>query len=329
VAGTLKILVTGATGFIGSHVVEALLRCGESVRCLVRSPDRPGWLEGLDIETVVGDCTQPRTLTGALQGVDRVIHIAGATFSPSRSAFFRANAEGTRNLVDACLAAGGIDSFVLISSQAAAGPGSRRHPVRETDPPRPLTAYGESKLAAERYCQSVADRLPVRILRPAAVYGPRDRAFLPVFRLAKRGILLELGFGKRELSLCFVEDLARAIVGVTDSQLDSGSVYFMADSEPYAWDSVQKRLCAHWGVTGHHIIIPGIVLKTAGVVGQAYAMLTGGTIAINRARAAELLEKHWVCDSTAARRDLEFPPGSNLENGLCNTVRWYEQNNWL
>lgn len=325
----MKTLVTGGTGFVGSHVVEALAERGHAVRCLVRSLDRPGWLAGLDVETTEGDCTRPETLWAALRGVDRVIHVAGVTFAPTRSAFFRVNAEGTRHLVDACLAAGHIERFVLVSSQAAAGPGSRGRPVRETDPPRPLTAYGESKLAAERYCLDAADRLPVRILRPAAVYGPRDRAFLPVFRLARRGILLELGLGERMVSLCFVGDLARAIVVATDSHLDSGSVYFVADSEPYAWEFVETRLCSHWDVTGRRIVIPGIVLKTAGVVGQAYGALTGKSIPINRDRAAELLEKHWVCDSTAAQRDLGFPPGINLENGLQKAVRWYEQNNWL
>lgn len=325
----MKILVTGGTGFIGSHVVEALAGRGEHVRCLVRSLDHPGWLAGLDVETMKGDCTRPETLSDALRGVDRVVHVAGATFAPSRAAFFRANAEGTRNLVDACLASGGVERFVLVSSQAAAGPGSPGRPIRETDPPRPLTPYGESKLAAERYCLEAAERLPVQILRPAAVYGPRDKAFLPVFRLARRGILLELGFGERVVSLCYVEDLARAIVVAIDSHFASGSVYFVADSEPYAWDSVEKRLCAHWGVTGRRIVIPGIVLKTAGVMGQAYSALTGKSIPINRARAAELLEKHWVCDSTAAQRDLDFPPGINLENGLQKAVRWYEQNNWL
>lgn len=325
----MKILVTGGTGFIGSHVVEALAGRGHDVRCLVRSLDRPGWLAGLDVETTEGDCTRPETLPTALRGVNRVVHVAGATFAPSRAAFFRVNTEGTRNLVDACVAAGDVERFVLVSSQAAAGPGGVGRPVQEADPPRPITPYGESKLAAERVCLSEAGRLPALIVRPAAVYGPRDRAFLPVFRLARRGILLELGFGERVVSLCYVGDLARAIVVATDSHFVSGSVYFVADSEPYAWGNVEKRLCAHWGVTGHRLVIPGIVLKTAGVIGQAYGALTGKSTPINRARAAELLEKHWVCDSTAAQRDLDFPPGINLENGLQKAVRWYEQNNWL
>lgn len=325
----MTVLVTGGTGFIGSHLVEALLGRGERVRCLVRSPRKLRWLAGLDVDIVTGDCTRPETLGPAVAGVDRVIHLAGTTFAPTEAAFFDYNAAGTRNLLEACVASGGVGRFVMVSSQAAAGPGTRTRPARETDEPRPLTAYGRSKLAAEKHCLDVAGRLSVGILRPSAVYGPRDTAFLPYFRLVKRGFLIELGTGKREISLCYVNDLVAGIVGVADSHLESGSVYFIADSKPYSWDYVEELLCAEWGVKGRRIVVPGLVLKTAGVIGQAYGALTRKAVPINRARAAELLEKNWVCDSSAAQRDLGLSSGTNLENGLHMAVRWYEQNNWL
>lgn len=325
----MTVLVTGGTGFIGSHLVEALIARGESVRCLVRSRRRLRWLAGLDVDLVTGDCTRPETLAAAVEGVERVIHLAGTTFAPTESAFFYYNAGGTRHLLDACVASGSVQRFVLVSSQAAAGPGTRENPARETDPPRPISPYGRSKLAAERYCQEAADRLSVCILRPSAVYGPRDTGFLPYFRLVKRGFLIELGHGEREISLCFVNDLVDGIVRVTDSQVRSGSVYFVADSEPCSWDSVESVLCDRWGIKGRRIVVPGVVLKTTGVVVQAWGALTGKAVSINRARADELLEKHWVCDPSALRRDLGFSPGINLENGLHEAVRWYEQNNWL
>lgn len=324
-----RLLVTGGTGFIGSHVVERLLERGERVRCLVRSARRLRWLRGLDVEVAEGDCTRPETLGPALEGVDRVIHMAGATFAPSEAAFFHCNAAGTGNLVEACRASGRVKRLVFLSSQAAAGPGTRDRPITVNDPPRPLSAYGRSKLAAEKYCLDAADRLSVQVLRPSAVYGPRDTAFLPYFRLVRRGFLLELGAGKREISLCFVNDLVSVIVVAADSHLASGSVYFIADSEPYSWDTVETLLCAQWGVKGRRIVVPGVALKAAGAIGQAYGALTGKSVPINRARAAELLEKHWVCDATAAQRDLGYPPGINLENGLYKAVLWYEQNNWL
>lgn len=325
----MAILVTGGTGFIGSHVVEALVARNERVRCLVRSARRVRWLEGLDVDVVEGDCTRPETLAPALRGVDRVVHAAGATFAPSEAAFFRFNAQGTRSLIDACLTSGQVERFVFLSSQAAAGPGTRERPARENDAPRPLSPYGRSKLAAERYCLDAADRLTVAILRPSAVYGPRDKGFLPYFRLARRGFLIEFGAGEREISLCFVNDLVKGVVSVIDSHLASGSVYFVADSEPYSWAAVEKLLCAVWGIAGRRIVVPGVMLKAAGRVGQVYGAVTGRPVPLNRARAAEMLEKHWVCDTSAAQGDLAFCPEINLQNGLKKTVRWYEQNNWL
>jgi len=326
----MSVLVTGGTGFIGSHLVEALLARGEKVRCLVRSKRKPRWLGAMAVELVEGDCARPETLRAAVEGVEYVIHGAGCTFAPTEAAFFEVNAGGTRNLLDACLAADTVERFVLLSSQAAAGPGSRERPVRETDSPRPLSAYGRSKLEAERACLGEVDRLSVRILRPSAVYGPRDAGFLPLFRLVKRGFLLELGRGEREISLCSVNDLVACVVQATyNGHLDSGSVYFVADSEPYSWGTVERQLCAALGVSARRIIVPGMVLRMAGVVGQVYGAVTGQAVPVSRARAAEMLEKHWVCDPAAAGRDLGFSPGTNLENGLQQAVRWYEQNNWL
>lgn len=325
----MTILVTGGSGFIGSHLVEALLAAGHRVRCLVRSRRRLRWLLNLEVEVVVGDCRRPETLAPAVAGVDAVFHLAGATFAASEAAFFDYNARATQNLLDACLATQRVARFVMVSSQAAAGPGSCDAPARESDPPRPLTAYGRSKLAAERHCLRVSDRLVVRILRPSAVYGPRDTAFLPYFRLVKRGFLIEFGRGEREISLCHVNDLVNGIVRAFDSQRESGSVYFIAGSECHSWRSVEALLCAQWGVTGRRIVVPGVVLKTAGVLGQAYGALMRKPVPVNRARAAELLEKHWVCDTKAAQQELGFASGINLKNGLQDAVRWYEQNNWL
>ena len=261
--------------------------------------------------------------------MDRVIHAAGATWAATGKDFFTHNAQGTKNLLDACLKQQTMERFVLISSLAAAGPGTRLNPAVETAEPKPISPYGMSKLAAEKCCEAVSDRLSTVILRPSAVYGPRDTGFLPYFQLVRRGFLIEFGSGTRELSLCHVDDLVSMIVNATNGYLASGSVYFVADSEPYSWGEVESILCAAFGVKGRHIVVPEWVLKTAGVIGQAFGAVSGRTVKISRARAAELIEKHWVCDSTAAQHDLGLIPGTKLENGLLQAVRWYEQNNWL
>jgi nucleoside-diphosphate-sugar epimerase len=323
-------LVTGASGFIGSHLVEALLAQGRSVRCLVRDRRRLRWLQGLPVEIIEGDCARPDTLDVVAGGVERVFHVAGATWAATAAEFYRQNATGTLNLLQACAAAApGLERFVLVSSQAASGPATAGRAVREHDPPRPISVYGESKLAAERYVRQFSARLPVTILRPSAVYGPRDRSFLGYFRLVRRGFLLEFGAGERHLSLCHVTDLVAGILRAADSQPASGSVYFVADSEPYSWREVEQVLCDTLGVDARRLTLPRWLLHALGALGQGVGAVSRVPVQLNRARAAELLERRWTCDTGLARRELGYASKTTLRAGLQQSVRWYEQQNWL
>ncbi|MDH3282517.1 MAG: NAD(P)-dependent oxidoreductase, partial [Gammaproteobacteria bacterium] len=236
------VLVTGGGGFIGSRLVRGLLDRGYAVRCLVRSEPEQSPLRHYPVELVRGDITRPETLPAAVSGVDSVIHAAGVSWGCRAADFFRHNADGTRNLLGACAAAGGIRRFVHVSSQAAAGPAGPFRPAREDDPPRPVSVYGLSKLAAERHVTAFRAHLSCLIVRPSAVYGPGDRAFLQFFRLAQRGFLVDFGTGARHLSLCYVDDLVGGLIASLDSQKPAGSVYFMADPEPYAWRTVEDRV---------------------------------------------------------------------------------------
>ncbi len=324
-------LVTGATGFVGSHLVDAFLRAGHRVRCLVRSPTRLGWLEGKDIELAVGDCTRPETLAPAVVDAEIVVHAAAVTWAARRSDYFRVNASGTYHLLTACGEhARALRRFVFISSQAAAGPAADPdRGVTERDPPRPLSAYGESKLLAERHVASLRDRIPSVILRPSAVYGPRDGNFLPYVRMAKRGFLLEFGRVPRTVSLCQVEDLARTVVNAAQSSAAAGAVYFLADQRPYAWSEVERAVCAALGIDARHLIVPKWCLRTAAALGQVYGSVAKRPVRLNAARAAELLEKNWVCDVGKAMSELGYAPQTALPQGMQQLVRWYQQQHWL
>ncbi len=324
----MKVLVTGGTGFVGSHLVEALVGVGHDVRCLVRNPTCLRWLAGSRAEIVEGDCTVPDSLPRAVAGVERVFHLAGATWAASAAEFHRHNADATRNLLVAAAAAA-VARFLLVSSQAAAGPAMTARPVSETDPARPITPYGDSKLAAERHAFRYRDRLAVTIVRPSAVYGPRDRAFLPYFRLVRRGFLVEFGPGERTVSLCHVSDLVRGLIQAADSQSASGSVYFVADSEPYPWRRVESEICAALGVDAKRVVVPEWLLRSGGALGQAYSAITRRGVLLNRARVAEIVAKRWACDTSRARRELGFTPNMTLHDGLRQAVRWYEQQQWI
>jgi len=181
------VLVTGGSGFIGSHLVEILLAQGHAVRCLLRDPGRPRWLAGLPVEIQRGDCTDPASLISAVQGVEQVFHLAGVTRARRRRDYFLHNLRGTGNLLRACATADNPPRrFVFLSSQAAAGPSRDGRPLTEDDAPAPLTAYGLSKLAAEKAVLGYAHRLPTVVLRPSTVYGPRDRDFLEYLQWVHR-----------------------------------------------------------------------------------------------------------------------------------------------
>ena len=331
----MKVLVTGGSGFIGSHLVERLVADGVQIRCLVRDRDRIGWLTELarhhpaPIELVTGDCTRPGTLASAVAKVDRVYHIAGASWAGDSASFFRHNALATRNLLAACTAhAPGIEKFVYISSLAASGP-ARSGPLQETDPLRPLGPYGASKAAAEYHVRRASDRLATVILRPAAVYGPRDRGFLQYFRLVKRGFLVEFGAVRRRVSMCHVADVVRAIVAAGNSQGGSGTVYFIADPDPYNWGEVESIVSQALGVSAWRLRVPQWILHSAGDIAQRYSRVTGRPVSISAARAAELAEPNWVCNVTKVQHELGFSPSTNLEQGLREAVLWYQQQKWL
>ena len=185
----MKALVTGGTGFIGSHLTEALIRKGVQVRCLLRKTSDLKWLKGLPIEFVHGDCNDKTSLEKAVRGVDWVFHLAGVTKAIKEETYFEVNGLGTENLIHACLENNPrLQKFIYISSQAAAGPSRNGCNKKELDPCEPVSFYGRSKRVGEELVLTHAHELPVLILRPSAVYGPRDKDIFAFFKCLSRRI---------------------------------------------------------------------------------------------------------------------------------------------
>jgi nucleoside-diphosphate-sugar epimerase len=319
-------LVTGANGFIGSHLVERLLAEGHRVRCLVRAASDRRWIQDLPVEFVVGDVTDPVTLPPAVAGADWIFHLGGAVKALDEAAFVKINAEGTRHLAEAAVHQG-TRRIVLISSLAAAGPSPDGHPLGEDDPPRPVSAYGRSKLAAEEAV--FRSGAPAVVLRPPAVYGPRDRDVLVFFRMAARGLALIIGDAKRPLSLVHVSDLvSSALCAATETDIE-GRTYFVSDGRIHDWIGVVEALGRALGRRPRRLKVPSPVLGLAAWIEERRAARTGGRPLLTRERLREFRSGAWVCDGSRASRELKLKPPVALEQGLASTAAWYRENGWL
>lgn len=318
------ILITGATGFVGSHLVKTLASRGERARALVRESSDNSLLGQNGFETVVGGLEDEASLRTAVRGVDTVLHMAAATRALDEATFHEVNAQGTRNLVTAIRAEGGDQRLVYLSSMAAVGP-SHGGPVRPEDAPGPLTAYGRSKLAGEAAVLGAG--LDAAVVRAPAVYGPGDRDLLPFFRLARYGVLPVVGPGDRKVQMIFGPDLARGMVAAGAAKGVTG-IYHVAEPRAYAWSEVLTLMAGIFGRRGVRVPVPKPVLRAAAAVSEGIARWVGNPVIFDREKAKELLAE-WLCDTSAAERDLGFEAAVSLAEGLQETVDWYRTYGWL
>jgi dihydroflavonol-4-reductase len=325
-----SVLVTGATGFIGAALVEALSRMDCSVTCLVRSTSSTRWLQNLPAKLIVGDLENAGPTREALRGIDTVYHVAGAIKAASRQGYFRTNQIGTRNLLETISSCKpDLKRFVYVSSLAAAGPSPKGMPLTEEEKPSPISWYGESKLQSEQEVLKFAKTFPVTILRPSAVYGPRDRETLMIFRMIKRGCLLTPGRFTRRFNLIYVDDLVSAIMRASDCDTPSGEVFFVSRAESYTWDEVGQEIARALGKSYRWIPFPRSIAEMAGLVGDLWSKISRRPSTINSQKVTELLQPFWICDSSKARKSLGFDPKTDLESGIGKTVDWYQKQGWL
>lgn len=325
-----KALVTGGNGFVGSHLVEALLKKGYEVVCLVRNKSDLRFLSGLQVEYRYGDITDKNSLIEAAKGIDFVFHVAGITRAKNRAEYFGVNASGTRNLVQACFETNpDVKRFIYVSSQTAAGPSKDLHPIDENAKCEPINDYGKSKLEGEKEVLNFKDKLPVTIIRPPAVYGPRDKDTLYFFQLINKGIILAFGLKESYLSLIYVKDLARGLILAAESQKSSGQIYFLTDGKTYAWSEAFGVIRDALGVKAIRLRVPKSLLVTSAFFSEAFTRLLGKTPLLHLGRAKDLCQRFWICDTSKAKADLGFLPGYDLKIGAVKTASWYRENKWL
>jgi nucleoside-diphosphate-sugar epimerase len=333
------VLVTGASGFIGQHLVRTLLARGERVRALVRSRARAEPLAELGAVLVPGDVTQPESLHAAVAGCQVVFHLAGRITAPSLSGFLEVNELGTRHLAAVCAQQPLRPRLVVVSSLAAAGPAPPGSLRSEAEPPQPVSHYGRSKLAGERAAAEYADRLSVSIVRPPIVFGPADRATLIMFRpIVRHGVQLLIGGRDTRYSLIHVDDLCAGLVRVAErgQTLPVGEnphgvgVYYLADPDPRNLLELGQEI-AHAAGQGvpRRIHVPAWLVWTAATCGQIAGWLRGKMGHVNVDKAREALAGNWTCSVERARSELDFAPAFSLTERLRATTLWYRERGWL
>jgi nucleoside-diphosphate-sugar epimerase len=323
----IKILLSGANGFVGSHVAERLAARDVDLRLMLRRTSNLDYLEGLDYERVDVDLRQPESLLDACKGVDAVVHLAVQTLAPIESQYQEINALGTANLVHAARRAG-VKRFVYISSLAAQGP----NPDRETlmpDPPRPVSAYGRSKLAGEHAVLAARPDIEGAIVRLSAVYGQRDKALLPMYRMGKLGFVPVYGDGENLLSWLHVHDAADAIVATTLGDTPSGAIYTVSDGNFYTWEQLVQAFGRAWGRTPRIIHVPPAVFRFAGSAGGLAQMLTRKGLSLQTDQVRHMQARFFICDNTAITRDLGWQPAIDLDAGFAQTIAWCREQRLL
>ncbi|MBI4676315.1 MAG: NAD-dependent epimerase/dehydratase family protein [Elusimicrobia bacterium] len=319
------VLLTGGTGFVGGHLAEALVRAGVRPRCLVRPRSSYQPLAALGSDLASGGLDDPESLAKAAQGCEVVYHAAGKTKVRSPREYLQANAEGTARLVSAVEEVSPEATFVYVSSLAAAGPSPEGLPRTEEDPPRPVSLYGKSKLAGEQAVRG--SRLKWVIVRPPAVYGPRDTDVFSFFKLASLGLSPVIGGVERSLSLIHVMDLAQGLILAAKAK--PGSVYYLCDPRPYPLDEVMAAIAGVLGKKLRRVSVPYGVVRPAAWLSEGWARLTAKPVIFSRDKLREMEQAHWTCSPAKAEAELGFSAAYPLARGVEQTAAWYKAHGWL
>jgi dihydroflavonol-4-reductase len=323
-----RALVTGATGFVGGHLIERLLANGWKVRALVRRTSNSEGLERRGIERVVGDLDDAEALRNAASGAEVVFHLAAVTFGRSEDEYRRANVTGVQNMAAAAASAEPRPRRVVyLSSYAACGPARSGRPRRSDEPLAPLTAYGRTKLAGEEALRPLSEQgIEVIILRAPAVYGPGDRALLTYFRLIGRGLAPVPAGGERSLHMIYAPDLAAALVRAADAP---AGTYAVAEPVEHRWSDVVAAIARTMNKRPLRIPLPPALVRAAAAITETVGGIGGRAVPFNREKAMEMLAEAWTCDLSGSEALLPAEDATPLARGIASTIQWYKSQGWL
>jgi len=319
----VKTLITGATGFIGKHLVRTLVEQGRDVRCLVRKTSDRQYLEKLGVELFYGDLLNKNSIKGIVKGVDIVHHLAGEVYSPRSGNYFKINVEGTKNLLEVCLPEN-IEKFIFLSSIQAVGPNKNQGILlNEKSPCIPITPYGKSKLKAEQFLREFCanDSSPVIIIRAPLVYGPgaaNCRSAI-LFQTIRNGRFMFVGRRNHMLSTCYIDNLIQGMLLLEKNKKSVGKIYFIADQKPFTVEHIVRTIAEAIGVPQPKIQIPiwtayliAAVLFLPNKIFHFSRILTWNTI--------REVTHDWACDISLIKKEEGYEPRIDFAKGIRKTI---------
>ena len=336
----MKILVTGASGFIGSFIVEEAIRRGMETWAAMRGSSKRDFLTDERIQFIELNLSSQEQLENQLRGheFDYVVHAAGVTKCLDKSDFYKINTEGTKNLVRALINLRmPLKRFVYVSSLSIFGDIREQQPYQEiceTDTPRPNTDYGRSKLQAEQWLDSLledesSESFPYVVLRPTGVYGPRERDYFMMAKSIQQHTDFAVGFQQQDITFVYVLDVVQAVF-LACKKGKKGRKYFLSDGQVYQSatfsDLIRQELGNPWWI---RITAPIWLLRIITFLGDKWGHMTGKISALNNDKYHIMKQRNWRCDIEPARRELGYEPKYTLAEGVPLTIKWYKENGWL
>ena len=326
----MKALVTGATGFVGSHLVDKLIEKNYEVYCLKRKTSSTKWLDGKNVKYVEGDLFSNEALESCIKDMDYVFHVAGVVKAKNKEGFYHGNSDSTKNLLEIAYKVNpGLKKFIFVSSLAACGPAKTDKPVDESTVPDPITTYGLSKLKAEEEVFKYRDKFPISIVRPPAVFGPRDTEILIYFKTFSKGLNSVIGFDAKYLSLVYVEDLADGIILAAENNIADGQKYFVCFDKAYNWDEIGSLTSKLLGKKALKIRLPHSVLYSVGYLAELFSTFSSKPATLNIEKCKDITQLRWVCSNEKAKQELGFKAKYSLEESFKKTIDWYKEMNWI
>lgn len=326
----LKIVLTGANGFLGSHLVDRLLKESVEVHCIVRQSSNLKWLEGKNIHLHTCGLEDISSIAEVLKNVDYIFHLAGTVAALNYEDYLYGNVVLTENILEAALAhSDNLKNIVVTSSLAVGGPSDLDNRLSEEDGFNPVSLYGKAKVAQEEMCEKYADRLPITIARPSVISGEREVELFEFIKTVNQGLVPLVGFSEKYVGIIHVSDLVEAMYQMALSEKTAGQAYYLSSEEIISWKALADICAKKLNKKPLILRLPHFIIYIAGAIASFFGKLQGKAPTFDFEKAKEGVQKAWICDVSKAKKDFEFKQTVSIQEGVEQAIDWYLKHNWL